>query len=226
MLRKISNYIFSLTLFFFGAVSAQVVEKKDSTQGEFRPTGIRVGVDVISIIKTFAVDDFKGWELQADVDFKDYYLAMDVGGWQRDVNLSNGRYTNAGNYWRVGVDVNFLKKDPIKNMFFFGFRIGHSKYDEALDYTITTKEFGIVNKTVSNKDLKSNWMELTTGLKVKVYKFIWMGYTARIKFLPGLNKDQPFQTYDIPGYGLTFKKPWWGINYYVMFRLPLRKAAG
>jgi len=206
-----------------GAVQAQMlIERKDSTRGGYMPTGIRLGVDIVSPIVTFSSKDFKGWEVNADTDFKNTYLAIEVGHWSRDIVLENGNYTNSGNYWRIGVDYNFLKKDPVKNMFFAGFRIGHSKYDEKLDYIITTPEFGSVPNSLENKNFKANWLELTTGLKVKIIKSFWMGYTGRIKLFPGFDKDQQLQTYDIPGYGLTFKKPWWGFSYYLMYRIPIR----
>ena len=32
-------------------------------------------------------------------------------------------YSNDGNYGRIGADVNFLTKDPDKNMFFFGYTL-------------------------------------------------------------------------------------------------------
>lgn len=196
--------------------------KKDSVQASFKPTGIRIGTDAISIAKNFTKNDFKGWEVNADVDFRNYYLAVEVGNWSREVTLENGVYTNSGNYWRAGIDINMLKKDPVKNMFFLGFRFGHSKYDEQLNYNDTT-EFGVFNKTAVNQGLKSNWAEITTGLKVKVFKGFWMGYTARMKFSPTLHREVSLQSYDIPGYGLTFKKPWWGFNYYLMYRIPIAK---
>ena len=201
----------------------QAMAEKVSTLESFKPTGVRVGINAISMAKTFFIKDFKGWEVNADMDFRNYYLTVERGYWSRNVELVNGGYTNAGNYWRVGVDANILKKDPDKNMFFFGFKIGYSRYNEQLDYTVTTPEFGSVIKTLENKNLKSSWMEITTGLKVKIYKAFWMGYTARIKLLPGIHKEQQLQTYDIPGYGLTFKKPWWGFDYYLMIRLPLKR---
>ena len=223
MLSKISNCIFSLMLVLTSVAHSQEKEKKDSVVGTFIPTGIRLGTDAISIVKNFTKSDFKGWEVNADVDFRNYYLALKVGNWSRNVGLENGNYTNSGNYWRTGVDINLLKKDPVKNMFFLGFRYGHSKYDEQLKYTITTPEFGSIEKSLKNDNLTSHWLELTTGLKVKVLKFFWMGYTARIKFSPSLHKDVALQSYDIPGYGLTFKKPWWGFDYYLMFRFPFHK---
>lgn len=222
MLLKISSCIFS-ALITVSVIAQKPVEKMDTTRGSFKPTGIRIGGDVVGLIKGIVVNDFKGWEVNADVDFRNYYLTVEKGYWQREVILKNGVYTNDGNYWRFGTDINMLKKDPVKNMYFFGFRIGHSNYNEQLTYIVTAKQFGTETITIENKHLTSNWFELTTGMKVKIYKGLWLGYTARLKLFPGLDKSPQLQSYDIPGYGLTFKKPWWGINYYVMFRIPLRK---
>ena len=83
---------------------------------------------------------------------------------------------------------------------------------------------GTVGKTYTNSDLKAGWGELTTGLRVKMWKFFWMGYTARYKF--GLNekKSGEFSSYDIPGYGKTENQSTWGFNYQILFRIPIRKA--
>jgi hypothetical protein len=197
--------------------------EKDSVQGSFIPTGIRVGWDALSTVRSFASENFMGWEVSGDVDFRNYFLALEAGHSVRTNILENGAYTNNGNYWRVGIDINMMKKDPLKNMFFMGFRFGHSKYDEQLNYSDTT-DFGIFNKTHVNQGMKSNWIELTTGLKIKVLKNFWMGYTARMKLFASYDKDQNLQSYDIPGYGLTYKTPWWGFNYYLMYRIPIRKA--
>ena len=223
MKLKISNFIFSLLLVFAYQLQAQVVSKKDSVAKDFLPTGIRIGVDVINPVKDYLTKDFKGWEVQGDIDFRNYYLTAEIGSWARDVALKNGNYTNDGNYWKAGVDVNFMKKDPDKNMFFLGFRVAHSKYDEGANYFIDSTAFGRVDKSLTNIGMKSNWMELTAGLKIRIFKGFWMGYTARIKLFPSFSEDQPLQTYDVPGYGLTFKKPWWGLNYYLLFRIPVRQ---
>lgn len=219
---KASNYIFSALLLATGLSWGQAA-KQDSVQERVRLTAIRVGADLIQPIKTFATNNFSGWEIVADAELKNYYPTVEIGSWQRDVMLTNGQYTNTGTYWRVGVDVNLLKKDPMKNMFFFGLRYGRSRYDEALDYTIETKEFGIVNQQLTNNNLTSGWLEMTTGLRVRVLKNFWMGYTGRIKFAASWDEDQQLQTYDIPGYGLTFKKPWWGFSYYLLFNINMIK---
>jgi hypothetical protein len=220
---RISNYIFSLLLALAGMTYAQDAIKKDSVRQSFKPTGVRIGTDAITLVKNFSTEDFTGWEVSADVDLRNYYPTLEIGHWEQSIALENGHYANSGNYWRIGSEINLLKKDPVKNMFFVGFRLGHSKYDEQLNYLISTPEFGTISKTLANNGLTSNWMEFTTGLKVRVLKSFWMGYTARIKFAAMLHENLQLQTYDIPGYGLTFKKPWWGFNYYLMFRMPLQK---
>jgi hypothetical protein len=204
-------------------VQAQKMIKQDTVSETVRISAIRVAVDLVQPIKTFATQDFSGWEVAADVELKHYYPVVEIGSWSREVGLSNGQYTNNGNYWRIGVDVNFLKKDPVKNMFFFGIRYGHSKYDEQLNYTIITDEFGEVEKSIQNKNVGSGWLELATGLRVKIKGGFWMGYTGRLKFAPGLHEENQLQSYDIPGYGLTFKQPWWGFNYYLMWKFNTKK---
>lgn len=223
MLKKISSCFFSILVLIPALGLCQAESKNDSTKGSFKPTGIRIGWDAMSTIRSFAGNNFNGWEINGDVDFRNYYLAIETGHWERNSIFKNGSYSNAGNYWRAGIDINLLKKDTLKNMLFLGFRIGHSKYDEQIDYTIDSTAFGMLNRSLTNDGIKSNWAEITTGIKIKIFKNFWMGYTARMKFFARYNKDQDLQSYDIPGYGLTYKKPWWGFDYYLMFRIPIRK---
>jgi hypothetical protein len=165
-----------------------------------------------------------GWEVNADVDFGRYYLALDYGVWSRKDSLDNGYYENDGRYIRAGVDINFLLKDPDKNMVFIGFRYGRSAFDEKLIYVTEVDDFGIIQTELSNPNATAGWGELTGGLRVKIWKSIWMGYTARFKFLPGVKGNSELETYDIPGYGKTSKSTYWGFNYQIFYRIPFRKG--
>ena len=113
-------------------------QKSDSVRADsvikhsFIPTGIRVGTDLISLFKTQFQDDFSGWEVNADVDFYRYYLAIDYGAGSRTFLSDSGNYSNDGTYWRVGVDVNLIVKDPDRNMFFFGGRYGKANFSHDL----------------------------------------------------------------------------------------------
>jgi hypothetical protein len=203
---------------------AAIAQKKDSlrVRPSYIPTGIRVGTDVISLIRWQADDSFSGYEVNVDVDFYRYYLAAEVGHWERNFLTDEEYYNNGGNYFRVGIDVNFLKKDPDKNMLFFGMRYGSSTYSEYLT-VMNDPVWGTVDANYSNTNIHAGWGELTTGLRVKMLKFFWMGYTARFKF--GLNTHEPggFVSYDVPGYGKTGNETTWGFNYQLLFRIPIRK---
>jgi Domain of unknown function (DUF6048) len=217
-------FIFFLSVNVFAQSADTAKFRADTVRNRFIPTGIRFGTDLISIAKTQYVKSFSGWEVNAEVDFYRYYLAMEYGSWARTYFPENGVYTNDGNYFRVGVDVNFLTKDPEKNVFFLGLRSGHSMFSENFVVSVEDPLWGILpSKQYVNSDVKARWMELTTGLRVKMWKFIWMGYTARFKF--GLKTKNAIDMLpsDVPGFGRTDKQTTWGFNYVLLFRIPLTK---
>ncbi|MCW5912744.1 MAG: hypothetical protein KIT62_16865 [Cyclobacteriaceae bacterium] len=209
-------------------VSLQVVaqtSERDSLRAIRKPTGVRIGTDLIAIGKTIAQSPLQSWEITADVDLGRYYPTLELGGWSREAKLVNGLYNNEGKYFRVGADINFLLKDPDRNMFFIGFRYGRAQYSESVNYTISPDLFPVVQQSASNPVATAGWVELTTGLRVKVWRGFWMGYTGRMKFLPHTKDTPGFDSYDIPGFGLPFKKLYWGFNYQVFWRMPFKKVS-
>src|SRR5690606_18521777 len=156
-------------------------------------------------------NDFSGWEVNADIDFHRYYLALEYGSWSRSFVVEDeagnkdprNKYHNDGTYWRVGVDVNFLLKDIDRNMFFLGARYGRSNFSEELDIAAENPFDGPDAPDVlyswKHIGVNAHWFELTTGLRVKVWKALWMGYTARFKF--GLKADETDKIIptDVPG---------------------------
>jgi hypothetical protein len=130
-------------------------------------------------------------------------------------------YANDGNYYRIGIDVNFLYKDPVKNMFFLGSRFGHSSYSDFVSYSNTPPEYkNSIN--VQNPNVIGTWVEFTAGLKVRVWKFFWLGATARFKFGLDLDGNGNLRSYEVPGFGRNISPTAWGFSYYVLFRIPLK----
>ena len=206
-------------------MQAQKKVEPDSVQEQnrFLPTGVRVGADAISFVRSQTDNSFTGYEFAADIDLYRYYVVAEIGSWERKFSSDNTIYTNNGDYKRIGVDINFLKKDPEKNMFFFGARYGWGTYSENLSVTSNDPVWGAITSNLSNSNIKANWGELTTGLKVKMFSLFWMGYTARYKFALNTNAPDKFSSTDVPGYGRTDKNSTWGFNYYLLFRIPVRK---
>jgi hypothetical protein len=66
-------------------------------------------------------------------------------------------------------------------------------------------------------------MEVTSGLRVKIISGFWMGFTARLKFAPSATGGGLLVPYDMPGYGIISKDPYWGFNYQLFWRIPLPK---
>ena len=228
------SYTIALFLLLSCTALAQEKEKSDTTKvkvkPDFRPTGVRFGTDAIALVKSQYDKTFKGWEFNGDIDFHRYYLAVDYGHWARTY-LSDGdssNYANTGNYFRAGVDVNFLKNDPDRNMFFIGFRYGVSKFSEQYSVIVVDTLWGpgpghTYSGTYNNTDVSAHWLELTTGLRVKIWKMIWMGYTARFKFGLSTGSTPAMLPHDVPGYGLAEKDSYWGFNYQIFIRIPFRK---
>lgn len=223
--------IFALTWFCVAAIAvgagAQTKSdtiRTDTVRNRYTPTGVRVGYDMINPVKTYVQDNFKGWELQADVDFDRYYLVVEYGNWGKNLASDSAAYANTGNYWRAGIDVNFLTKDPERNVFFLGARYGRSVFSETMSVMRYDPAWGHHSDTFRHSDVTASWVELTTGLKVKIWKMVWLGYTARFKFARSAAGSSEMLPYNIPGFGNTDKDTAWGFNYYLLVRLPLRKT--
>ncbi len=222
------RYICSLLVLCFALqLQAQELPKiknpLDTLPNKYLPTGLRIGTDVLTLIRS-KDNSFKGWELNVDADFYRYFLTLDYGYWSTNQMLGNGRYNNAGNYIRFGADINFLLKDPEKNMFFLGMRYGISSFNESVQYSNTAmySGFGTNSYVRSNGNLSGHWIEITTGLRVRIVSGFWMGCTARLKFAPAVSGFGELLPYDMPGYGIIEEAPYWGFNYQLFWRLPFR----
>lgn len=193
------------------------------TARSFLPTGLRVGLDLIPYVRVPLGSRYEGFEVNADVDFYRYFLAVDFGRSAFRDSLRNGFYANEGMFWRVGADVNFLLKDPDRNMIFLGVRYAEATFANEAVITTTSQTFGQITQTFTENNGAANWRELTGGLRVKVWKWLWMGYTFRFKFGLNVQGNDTLQPYDIPGFGLTFRNTAWGANYQVFIKIPFRR---
>lgn len=229
MVARIILTISIIFLHFCGLSQIQIMDSiriDTIAQKRFLPTGIRIGTDIISLVKTQRQADFSGWEVNGDVDFYRYLFSVDYGKWERSFAGDSVSYNNGGRYWRVGVDANFLTKDPDRNVFFIGMRYARSRYSESMSIIADDSIWGVMNRRYGNDNLTARWYELTTGLKVKIWKIFWLGYTARFKFSLKKDENNEMLSHDIPGYGRTDKDTYWGFNYQVMLRIPLRPTKG
>jgi hypothetical protein len=229
---RTSGFIISALLML---VSMSVLAQVDSVKAgksKFVPTGLRVGFDLVSYgqavkkngIKALTQGEVRQWKFNADIDFHRYFLAFEYGHFERLWIDPNFLYNNNGTFYKIGPDVNFLHRDADHSALFVGFRYAKATYSDNITFGYTNGFWGDGAKYVENNSLQSSWLEFTTGMKVRIYKFIWTGYTARFKFK--VNDSYPnneLAPYWIPGYGRAQEESRWGFEYWLMMRIPFRK---
>ncbi|MTI22888.1 hypothetical protein E1176_17785 [Fulvivirga sp. RKSG066] len=229
---RILGYIITTSLLFISCfASAQSDIVPDTIQGKYIPTGIRVGVDLISPTQAIINDGFKGFtggenrelHLSADVDFYRYFLNFEFGKLDREWRSDNGIYTNSGTFYKIGPDVNFLHRDPDGSTLFFGLRYAFANFSDQMTYNINDPIWGVGSGDVHNGSLSSNWFEVTTGLKVKITRILWLGYTGRFKFASDTFEGNNLIPHWVPGYGRADETSAWGLDYWLIIKIPFKK---
>lgn len=204
-------------------VEIQRPKKPDSLKEKIYFRSIRFGTDVLALALSSS-PRFGGWEVNADADFGRFYLVGDYGHWGKNETLVNGGdYQNDGTYWRVGLDVNILKKDPDRNMLFFGLRYARSSYSEQVNLTVDDPYFGTQQYTLTNPNASAAWGEMVAGLRVRVWKEFWMGFTSRLKVGLAVRGTGELSSYDVPGFAVIGDGLTWGFNYQVFWRFPFER---
>nr|WP_281168983.1 DUF6048 family protein [Fulvivirga imtechensis] len=195
----------------------------DSLKGKFVPTGIRIGAEAVNITRSFIGEDYKEYQFQADIDFYRYFFNVEYGILERTFTSENGLYNVEGSYLRIGPDINFLHRDPDMSALFFGLRYGMATFSDKLNYSYRDKAFGDGTGQVANNDINAKWFEMVAGMKVKMWRMVWLGYTARFKFGVDTFENNELIPNIIPGFGRADETVVWGLNYYLIIRIPVRK---
>lgn len=229
-MKIFASIIISLLLAF--SVSGQGNITPDTVKGKFIPTGVRLGFDLINAgqavikngVKAITQGEYRELQFSADIDFYRYFLNVEYGIFEREWIRDDGFYNNKGVHYKIGPDVNFLHRDPDGAALFFGLRYAFTKFSDDMNYQYSNGFWGNGGNSISNKDIKADWFEITTGLKVPLTKIIWLGYTARVKLGAGTFEDQALIPYWVPGYGRADRNTAWGLDYWLILRIPLKKS--
>ena len=87
--------------------------------------------------------------------------------------------------------------------------------------------YGNVEYGGANNNVRGRWFELNAGMKVNIWKSLYMGlYRAITSFLRNLEGESGVLTpYEMPGYGVYEKKSRIGFNYQIFWRFPLKEKS-
>lgn len=188
---------------------------------DWKPSRIRFGGDVAALTSTLLDNNRSIGEAMAEMDLGNWFIVGEIG---RE-SITRGEsftYTSTGNYWRLGADVNLIPSSLSRHVMSIGFRYGRSTYDESLsDFS---NGINVINPT-----LNAGWIELTGGLRARVWKQLYLGYQLRLRGFKRISdEDTVLQTFDIPGFGrnkrtgTSVRTNAFGFNYYVYWTIPFR----
>ena len=202
----------------------------------YRPTGIHLGMDVSRPFQ-YKYYGQKGTQyvLNASTNFAHIMLEGDYGGgricWEgcnQETNIPPF-YTSSGKYFRIGLNYNFLPDTPNKNWAFLGIRYATSFFQDRLisevayNSTGRIRNSGVVPINNSQHDVQARWLEVVAGVKVKMWKLLYVGGTICYKFGLRIDKARFYVPYDVLGWGLNKQRTTLGVNYYLSLQIPLSK---
>jgi len=217
-MKKILKYSFSI-LFVLICVVSVLAQK-----GTVMPSAVRIGTDLGFIGVSLFDPDKTAFEINADVDLYKFFITADYGIASWEFSRESFTYDNSGSYFKAGIDYNLIARDLDLNVIYFGFKYAHSSFDENFNYAMTDPLFYDYAEEISKPGMSAHWYEANFGMKIRVWKDLYLGWAGRIKFAKKVSANETsFDTYYIPGYGLADSDSRWGFNYQIFYRIPFRE---
>jgi hypothetical protein len=197
--------------------------------------GIRVGVDISKLTRTFLESDYSGIELNADYRLTDrLYVAGEVGNEDHTTSNNYLNSTAKGTYLKVGVDYNMYNNwAGMENMVYSGVRLGISNFNQRLNnytiYDVNNTTWG-QTEIFDGKDfngLNATWLELVFGFKAEIFNNLFMGLNVQIKRRLSEDQIDNFENLYIPGFGRTYDSGNFGVGwgYNISYLVPIFKKA-
>ena len=232
--RTLTYFISSLILLLF---CVSVHAQNDSTVKDSiiikEKYGLRVGGDIGKLIRSFADDDYSGFEVMADYRLKKrLYIAGEIGFEEKNTITDYLDITSKGSYIKGGIDYNMYQNWlNMDNMIYTGFRIGASTFSQNLNsFTVYTTDQYWEPQFTSNdlqefNGLTALWVELILGMKVELFNNLFLGLNVQLKIMASETEPDNFGNVYVPGFNKTFDSSGIGVGYgYTMsYRIPLYK---
>jgi hypothetical protein len=207
--------------------------KKDSVVPKKERYGLRVGVDLFKLTRSFYEKNYRGLEVVGDYRLtRRHYLTAELGNEDKTVDDTRLNFTTKGSYIRAGFDYNTYENwGNMENMIYVGLRYGFSTFSQTLNsYTLynTNSYFGEVPQIPSGQKyngLSAQWFEVVAGVKAQVFNNFFLGFSFRLNRLLSQKLPDNFDNLYIPGFNRTYNGSFGvGFNYTVSYFIPLYKS--
>lgn len=233
-MKHTSKFIFSLLFACVSFVGNAQEKAKDSIKPKTERFGIRFGVDLFKLTRSFYEKDYRGLELVGDYRLtKKFFLAAELGNEKKTVDDAQLNFTTQGTYLKAGFDYNAYENWlDMENMIYIGLRYGVSSFSQTLNnYEVynTQTYFGespTIDSGTEFNGLSAQWAEVVSGVKAEVFNNLYVGFSVRLNYLISNKKPENFDNLYIPGFHRTYDGNFGvGFNYTVSYFLPLYKSA-
>ena len=188
---------------------------------DWTPHEIKVGTNLVRLGRTVFGTGLSTYEIQAGLSMHQATVVLDVG-FEENLRGDSLDYSNRGNYFRFGGDWNFIKDLPSGNVLSLGLRYARASFEDEIRFT---QDFGFGEQDFqyTNANLNARWFEVTFNLRGKIVSNLYMGFTMRWQFARKINGEGDFKTFDVPGFGKTRRENSTAFDYFIAWRLPLKK---
>ncbi|MEA3318293.1 MAG: DUF6048 family protein [Bacteroidota bacterium] len=220
-MKNIFKYIISILIFIpLFTFSQENVEGEnlDKEKEELKLSSIRIAYNLQTASDLIFKPERSSYAGLAEVSFNNLYTGVIEFGIS-NINKENTSYNyeSSGYYTALGFDYNMLKRDA-PDFFGAGIRLAMANYEYSanninIEYPhyedFTTNYFSNTNTAI--------WAEFVLGIKVEIFKNLYLGWSARVKMNLYRSEPDDFSSYDIPGYGKSENKFKLGAAYHVYF---------
>ena len=238
-MKKVHIWLFTISLLaaVHWTTAQEIVEEEvvdTLKKREKKPYTIRFGLDLSKPFMTQLDKGYFGLELVGDIRlFSEFYGAIELGNEKKTQQSEQINYTTTGNYIKLGFDYNLFKNwKGMNNAIYLGLRIGNSfhkqKVNEYEPYQINhywPAEIIKKGPEIREQDaLSARWVEVVTGIKVKMINNIYMGFSLRLNRLMSDIRPDNFDNLYIPGFNKKTDENVWGagFNYTITYAIPVK----
>ena len=219
-MKRISAYFISLLIFScFGAATGQ-----DTIS--YNPK-IRVAADIFGPVYYIADKNLLSLEGFLSVDFDTNKAAViEIGYLDYIYSQYNYDFLSSGYFMRLGVDFNTLNPGTSQGKYYagIGLRYGLSIFRAETPFLEHENYWGSVTGFAPPETSAAHSIELSPGIRTELFSNVSIGWTIRLRILVYSGTGKDLKSIYIPGYGNGTKVFSPGINYYIIWSIPYRKA--
>ncbi len=236
MLRFSISLLF-LFVFFKGQAQGKSIDLNPVDTVVYKqPYGLRVGIDLSRPITSFFNKNYTGLEFVGDYRIsQNLYIAGELGNEKKTKQEDLYNFTTSGSYLKLGVDYNtYGNWYGEQNMITVGGRYAVASFSQTLNnYKLfdtyrywNPTDFSPGSSTAEEfKGLTASWIEAVVGIRMEVFKNLYLGGSIRMGILLSNKESERFPNLFIPGFNKVTDGSGFGVgyNYSISYLIPLYK---